>query len=138
MRRYCRKYNDDSEININIVPLIDILFSILIAFMIPTQTLFGSLNIELPSANAKIVVLKKDPIKLFINKDGVILIEDREVKINNLNKKINELSLKDKNIKIYVLADKRNSYGKVLDVVGKLNKGGFSDVVLISDLYDRL
>ncbi len=138
MRRYCRKYDDDNEININIVPLIDILFSILIAFMIPTQTLFGSLNIELPSLDAKIIVLKKDPIKIFINKDGEIIIEDHEVKISNLNKKIDELSLKDKNIKIYVMADKGNNYGKVLDVVGKLNKGGFNDVVLISDLYNRL
>lgn len=138
MRKYCRRFDNGEEVNINIVPLIDILFSIMITFMIPTQSLFGSLGIELPSADAKIVVLKKDPIKVLINKDGDIIIDGQEVKMKNLSKKINELSLKDKNIKIYVMADKRNNYGRVLDITGKLNKDGFNDVVLISDLYNRL
>ncbi|MDR1498759.1 MAG: biopolymer transporter ExbD [Rickettsiales bacterium] len=139
MRRHFRRVvrNDDS-VNVNVVPMIDIIFSVLMAFMVPSQSLFGGLNVELPTAKAKIVVLKKDPIKIFINRNGNIIIDKLEVRSGDLVSKVNELSLKDKNIKIYVMADKRNSYGAVLDVVSRLNTDNFKDVVLISDIHGRL
>lgn len=138
MRRIYKSQTSEEEVNVNIIPLIDVLFSILIAFMIPTQSLFGGLDIEIPTADAKIVVLEKEPIKVFIDKNGNIIINEIEIKFKDLAKRVEELSLKDRNIKIYVLADKINSYGRVLDVVGRLNKYGYNDVVLISDLYNRL
>lgn len=138
MRRYIKKVHTQDDININIVPLIDVLFSILVAFMIPTQSLFGNLDIQLPTADAEIVVLKKDPIKLFVDRNGSIIINKQEVKLKDLTKKINDISFRDKNIKIYILADKKNNYGKILDIFGKLNNNGFKDVVLITDLYNRL
>ena len=138
MRRIIRKRYSDEEINLNIAPFIDIVLSVLIVFMIPSQTLFGNIRLELPPADAKVAVLEKDPIKILVGKNGDIIIDDKIIATKDLIDAVDTISLKNKMIKIYVIGDKRNTYERVIDIVGRLNKAGFKDVVLISDLYNRL
>lgn len=138
MRRIIKKRYSDEEINLNITPFIDIVLSILIVFMVPSQTLFGNIKLELPPADAKIAVLEKDPVKVLITKDGNITIDDKQVFTKDLADTVDKITFKDKKHKIYVIGDKRNSYERVMEVVGILNKANYTDVVLISDLYNRL
>lgn len=138
MRRIIKKRYNEEEINLNITPFIDIVLSVLIVFMIPSQTLFGNIKLELPPANARIAVLEKDPVKVLITKDGNITIDGQQVSTNNLVNLVNEITLKNKNSKIYVIGDKRNTYERIMEIVGLLNDAGYMDVVLISDLYNRL
>ena len=138
MRRIIKKRYSDEEINLNITPFIDIVLSILIVFMVPSQTLFGNIKLELPPADAKIAVLEKDPVKVLITKDGNITIDDKQVFTKDLADTVDKITFKDKKHKIYIIGDKRNSYERVMEVVGILNKANYTDVVLISDLYNRL
>ena len=138
MRRIIKKSRDLEEVGVNMTPFIDIIFSLLIAFMFSNQSIFGNIDIELPPANAQIVVLEKDPVKILVQKDGSIIINNKSTKFSDLVNVVNKATLKDKNNKIYVMADRRSSYGTVLSVVGKLNENGFKDVVLISDAHNRL
>ena len=138
MRRIIKKSRDLEEVGVNMTPFIDIIFSLLIAFMFSNQSIFGNIDIELPPANAEIVVLEKDPVKILVQKDGSITINNKSTKFSDLVNVVNKATLKDKNNKIYIMADRRSNYGTVLSVVGKLNENGFKDVVLISDAYNRL
>lgn len=138
MRRVIKKRYSDEEINLNITPFIDIVLSILIVFMVPSQTLFGNIKLELPPADAKIAVLEKDPVKVLITKDGNITIDNKQIYTNDLVDTVDKITFKDKKHKIYVIGDKRNSYERVMEIVGILNKANYRDVVLISDLYNRL
>lgn len=138
MRRIIKKSRDLEEVGVNMTPFIDIIFSLLIAFMFSNQSIFGNIDIELPPANAQIVVLEKDPVKILVQRDGTITINNKSTKFSDLVNVVNKATLKDKNNKIYVMADRRSNYGTVLSVVGKLNENGFKDVVLISDAHNRL
>lgn len=139
IKRYSIKKNISYNNDLNLAPFIDILFVLLIAFMIPAQYLFNGLKLNLPSATAKVVVLKKDPIKVYILSDGRININNyANVNYENIVNVIDELSLKDKYIKIYVMADKDSKYGQVLNVVGKLNENNFKNVTLITDIHNRI
>lgn len=138
MRRIIKKNRDLGEVNINLAPFIDVVFSLLVAFMFSNQSVFGSIDIELPPANAQIVVLEKDPIKIILQRDGSITVNNKSTKFADLISVVSKATLRDKNSKIYVMADKRSNYGTVLSVVGKLNESGFKDVVLISDAHNRL
>ncbi len=139
IKRYRIKKNISYNNDLNLAPFIDILFVLLIAFMIPAQYLFNGLKLNLPSATAKVVVLKKDPIKVYIISDGRININNyANVNYENIVNVVDELSLKDKYIKIYVMADKDSKYGQVLNVVGKLNENNFKNVTLITDIHNRI
>ena len=137
MRRIIKKNRDLEEVSINMAPFIDVIFSLLVAFMFSNQSVFGNIDIELPPANAQIVVLEKDPVKILLQKDGSITVNNKSTKFSDLINVVNKATLKDKNNKIYVMADRRSNYGTVLSVVGKLNENGFKDVVLISDAHNR-
>ena len=138
MRRIVKKRDFEEEVNVNITPFIDIIFAVLVVFMVPSQIMFGNVELELPPANAKIAVLEKDPVKILVGRDGNITINNKSIKTDELAKVVEEESLKDKKIKVYVMADRRNSYERIMNIVGILNDAGFEDVVLISDLYNRL
>ena len=120
--------------NINMTPFVDILFVLLIVFMIPNQIMFGGVEITLPRGDAETVVVKQDPVRLFVKNNGELYLGEEEVKFNNLIKRIKELSFSDKTTKIYLLADEKNSYGRVIQIVGMLNKNGFTEVILVTDM----
>ncbi len=128
------EYNTD----LNLAPFIDTLLVLLIVFMISSQEVFNGSKLNLPSATAKIVVLKKDPIKIFVLSDGKININNQIIDYKDIVKIVDDLSLKDKYIKIYVMADKDSKYGQVLNVVGKLNENNFKNVTLITDIHNRI
>lgn len=136
-KRFYKK-KEEKDVYINLSSFIDILFVLLIAFMIPSHLIFGNIELSLPTAEAEIVILAKDPIKISIDKNSNIFVNEEQINLNNLVFKTNEVSLKNKNIKIYVIADKNNNYGFILNIVNLLNKTGYRDVVLITDLYGRI
>ena len=99
---------------------------------------FGRVNIELPPVNAKIAVLERDPVKVIIQQNGNIYVNDKDINGSSLIASVDEASLKNRNIKVYVMADKKNNYGDILSVLKKLSDSGYVDVVLISDAQNRL
>ena len=137
-RRQRIKRRIEYDADLNLAPFIDTLLVLLIVFMIPSQQVFNGLKLNLPSAAAKIVVLKKDPIKIFVLSDGKININNQIIDYKDIVKIVDDLSLKDKYIKIYVMADKDSKYGQVLNVVGKLNENNFKNVTLITDIHNRI
>lgn len=137
-RRYYINKKAQKDVNINLTTFIDILFVLLITFMLPSQMLFGNVKINLPTADAEIVVLKKDPVKVMIDENANIFVNEEHIKNDNLIQKIDELTFKDVEAKIYVMADKANNYGEILNVVSKINNAGYIDVMLITDIHNRI
>ena len=69
--------NDIAISNIvNLTSFVDLLFSLLIIFIVSGQNLFGGISLEIPKGKAEVVVVKKDPIAVFIKSDGTIFVND--------------------------------------------------------------
>ncbi len=131
--------NDIAISNIvNLTSFVDLLFSLLIIFIVSGQNLFGGISLEIPKGKAEIVVVKKDPIAVFIKNDGTIFVNDEETKFNKIPQVVSELTMKDYSTKIFVLGDKNNLYGRIISVVDVLNSAGFLNVVLVTDLSNNL
>ena len=130
-----KSLNRNNEFSyINFAPSVDFLFSLLIVFMVATPTMLGGVNIELPKGKAEIVVVKKEPLVVSIKKDGSIFLEKDAIKLNTISSKLSELAMGDKDIKIFVKADKDLAYNRVITVVSAIYNAGFFDVTLITDL----
>ena len=137
MRRIIKKRYNEEEINLNITPFIDIVLSVLIVFMIPSQTLFGNIKLELPPANARIAILEKDPVKVLITKDGNITIDGQQVSTNNLVNLVNEITLKNKNSKIYVQYSALNDKLEELASVNKALQVTQTGTLEANNLLDK-
>lgn len=130
-RKFRRRCCDN---NINLAPFVDILFSLLIVFLIASPIMLGGVNIELPKGNAEIVVVKREPLVVSIQRDGSIYLEKDAIKLNTLANKLSELTMGDREVKIFVKADKDIAYNRVITVVSAIYNAGFFDVTLVTDL----
>jgi biopolymer transport protein ExbD len=68
------------SVDINLTPLIDVVFLLLIFFMVSTSfDRHAKLKVQLPSAEAKMQQQTKDPVVLSIDAKGKYYINDRQV-----------------------------------------------------------
>lgn len=133
--RFKRRLKRDCGGNyVNFAPFVDILFSLLIVFMVASPLMLGGVNIELPKGKAEIVVVKKEPLVVSIKKDGSIYVEKDTIKLNTIANKLSELTMGDREVKIFVKADKDIAYNRVITVVSAIYNAGFFDVTLVTDL----
>jgi len=127
----------DSEIDVNILPLIDVLFVVLLFFMLSTLFLTKrySFDVSRPSVeNTSSQLQSKITTTITIDKDRDIFIGSKNVDLNSLQTEL-QLQNKQKKIsQIYIDADRSINYGyimKVLDIVSTL------DINSISLAFDR-
>lgn len=77
-----------TEEGVNLTPLIDVVFLLLIFFMVSTTfTKETHLNIDLPEANGELSVDDSDQIEILINADGSYAINGQSL----INKKLTTL-----------------------------------------------
>ena len=116
----------DNKNKIDILPMIDIIFSIL-AFLIISSLYLTRLNtipVDLPRASTAINQ-KNDFINISIDKSGKLFINKNIIKFEDL--KLNILKLTDKSNHLVVLsADKDVPHGSVINVLDILR--GISDL----------
>jgi len=120
MRYYTEDFHDNSQINI--LPMIDIIFAIL-SFLIVSSLYLSEVDtipVELPKATSSIKQERKF-INISIDKFGNLFINKKKIVFDEL--KINISNLIDNNIKDVVLnADKNVSHGVVIKVLDLLRK----------------
>lgn len=137
-RRYRRPQRMETA-DMNLAPFVDVLFVLLIAFMIPSQFLFSGLDLVIPTADTELVAVTKDPIKILVDRENRLNINGEfRIDADTLVTKISELTLKDRDIKIYVIADENAKYGKVIEVVDRLTRNNFKNVTLLTDVHNML
>jgi biopolymer transport protein ExbD len=132
-KRLIRKNNSLKDINLT--SYADLVFNLLFVFMVAsTSVMMGGVKIDLPKGKAEIIVIKKEPLAVTIKKDGSIYVEKNQIKLSNLMDKLNEITGFEKDVKIFVLADKDIPYHRVLNVVSVIYGGGYFDVTLVTEL----
>ena len=120
--------------NVDFVPFVGILLRLLIVFLLASPVMLGGVNIELPRGAAEIIVVKREPLVVSIQRDGSLYLEKDPIKLNTLASRLSELTMGDKNVKVFVKADKDITYNRVITVVDAIYNAGFFDVTLVTDL----
>jgi biopolymer transport protein TolR len=120
--------------DINITPFVDVLLVLLIIFMVAAPMMTGSIELELPKGASKANQVNEEPIAVSIKKNGTIFLQEEKVKIRFLPKELMKLTNNNINSKIFVRADAKIDYGRVMEAVKIINSAGFTQVVLVTEL----
>jgi len=111
-----------ADMNLNIAPLIDIIFLLLIFFVLSSHFVsHKGFKIKLPIA-AHAPTQKDVEVTICISKEGEILINDRKVPLENLMGAIKSGLSKAKSKTVVIKADKDINLGlaiKVMDIAKK-------------------
>ena len=111
--------------DINMVPFIDITLILLIIFMVMSPMLVQmQMNVDLPKSNAINTTAEDDVIRIEVQKDGSIRLENRSYTVKTLEKELVLRMGKSAQKTILVEADKSVPIQTVVDVFDIAKKLG--------------
>ena len=122
---------------INVTPLVDVMLVLLIIFMITAPLLASAVPIDLPESRAKpIETEEQEPVQLSINGDDTIHIGEEVVAEADLPARLEAIAQAQKDgtkpPQIMLRADKGLDYGRVMRVMGELNRAGLTRIALVT------
>ncbi len=114
---------------INIAPVVDVLFLLLIFFMVSSTFIEQpNIKLELPSTRHS-EATKIEQRVLTISRDGQLFLQDRPVEKRNLEKELRRLRLDTGDEVLVLKADKLVPYGVVVDIMDDAKGAGFKRVI---------
>jgi biopolymer transport protein ExbD len=120
---------------VNLVPMMDVVMTILTFFIIVSMTLTSAKTVKdvsLPSAdnNKSVTDEPPDPLVVGVNKQGQMIIEEAPVNEQQLGQKVVDYLSKNPKGAVVLKADKGLNYEKVLKAIATLRDVGGDKVSL--------
>lgn len=127
--------------DINVTPLVDVMLVLLIIFMVTAPLMTAGVPVNLPDSRAKALDQDQKPVDIAVDRDGTIHIGDDAVTIEELPDRLSVIASErrqgDKPPQVFLRADKALDYGRVMEVMGELNRAGLNRVALVSNAKER-
>jgi biopolymer transport protein ExbD len=123
-------------LEINLVPMMDVLMTILTFFIILSMTYTSQLSVKvtLPTADKGVSQEKTpDPLVVGLNQGGEILLEDKPANEEQLIAKMQVYLAKSPQGAIVLKADRKLAYEKVVQLLGRMRDIGGDRVSLAID-----
>ncbi len=121
---------------INVTPFVDVMLVLLIIFMVTAPLLVSGVPVELPDSSADPLEQRPDPIDISIDKEGTFFVDGDETPPAALAARFDEIAAQQNPSKprqITLRADKEISYGRIMIVMGELNRAGLNSVSLVTN-----
>lgn len=121
----------DAIDEINMTPLIDLTFLLLIVFIITVPMMEFGVNVSPPEMNAE--QLPDDDYKIVsLNNSGEIIFEKAPITREDLISKLQYIYSKNKKTTILIRADGSRPYKEVIELMKYIKEAGFSNVSLVT------
>ena len=121
------------SIEINVAPLIDIVFLLLIFFMLTSEfTDFKTIDMISPNQSNTSIEKKNLPIIINLSEEGLIEIDKAEVKLENLSEIIQMKLINSKNKKIVISTLNETKINNLIIVVDMIRSLGIENIALIT------
>ena len=120
---------------INVTPLVDVMLVLLIIFMVTAPLLVAGVPIDLPDSRAGALDQQAEPVQVSIDRAGQLTIDETPVTDAQLPAQLARIAAEpapEEGRRIYLRADKGLDYGRVMRVMGELNRAGLNRVALVS------
>ena len=120
---------------INVTPLVDVMLVLLIIFMVTAPLLVAGVPIDLPESRAGALDQSAEPVQIAIDSAGRITIDEEPIAEAALATKLATIAAQPQPTegrRIYLRADRSLDYGRVMRVMGELNRAGLNRVALVS------
>jgi biopolymer transport protein ExbD len=132
MRR-CSKSVHHSLTELNITPLLDLAFVLLVIFIITTTPIVNDLDLKLPTAARK----QKDPPRkanyVTVDAAGTLYLNKKNLGLNELLEQLIALRADDPDLSVIVRGDSKTKYRKILDVMDALQQANVVKVDLATE-----
>ena len=121
---------EEDNFAMEMTPLIDVVFLLIIFFMVSTVFVDFSrrMEINLPSSKSSIIDEKPKTLEIEMSKDKKIFLAGKPITVLGLEQALRKLDVKGRKQTAILKADKLLPYGEVIQVMGLLQKAGIPDI----------
>ena len=134
MRR--RRSNEDDEAEINLTPMLDVVFIMLIFFIVTASFAKESgIDINRPDA-ATATVKAQGNILVAITENGQIWIDRRQVDVRSVRANIERLHAENPQGSVVIQADRNSKNGLLVQVMDAARLAGVSNVSIAAEVTE--
>lgn len=115
----------------DITALIDVVFLLLIFFMLSTTFIINpGININLPESSAEEIKMEKQKMIVTISKEGEIYVEDKKIDRDTLKVMFHDIVETSKESTVIISADEKTSHGVVVAVMDLAKLSGVTKLAI--------
>ncbi len=118
--------------DINITPMLDLAYVLLVIFIIMTTAAVQGIRIDLPKASSTVSLSKPKTKAITINNNGDVFLDAYPVTLPDLENRLRTAKATEPDFPIVVRGDAAVQYQKVMDVLDLLRRLDLNKVGLVT------
>ncbi len=131
-------YGDDDDgqyrpiADINITPMVDVMLVLLIIFMVAAPLMVAGVPVDLPKTSAVKLGQTKKPMVVTLTPEGSLQVRDEFIPRADVVNRLMAIRAAEGDTVVYVRADKKQAYGDVMEILGRVGEAGYGRVSLLA------
>ena len=126
--------NDEQKAydDINITPMLDVAYVLLIMFIIMTTATVQGIVVKLPKASAAPAIAKPQTKAISITKDGALYLDTYPVTLEELEERLSQYKAANPDLPVVLKADGAIAYQRVVEVLDIVTRLEISQLGLVT------
>jgi len=122
----------DEVTEINVVPMLDLAWNLLVVFMIVVTASVQGISVNLPKASAAASKIKPTTKAITITSEGTIFLDSYPVTIGELEVRLRQAKAADPSLPVVVRGDEKITYKNIIEVLDLLQKLEITQLGLVT------
>jgi len=122
----------DDIVEINVVPMLDLAWNLLVVFMIVVTASVQGISVNLPKASAAVSKIKPTTKAITITAEGTIYLDSFPVSMAELEARLRQCKAADPNLPVIVRGDEKITYKSMIEVLDLLQKLEITQLGLVT------
>jgi biopolymer transport protein ExbD/biopolymer transport protein TolR len=129
---FLRKPEDEPRIDLT--PMVDVVFLLLIFFMISTTFVESpGISIKLPESSSQTIDREPKEIKVYLSREGDIYHGERKLTIDDFRALLAEHQSEAERTTVLLLADQESRHGKVVTLMDLARDAGYVKLAIATE-----
>jgi biopolymer transport protein ExbD len=121
------------ESTLDMTPLVDVVFLLIIFFMLSTTFIvLPGLKINLPAAASEKIEVEPEKLVLSVDEEGTLYFDDELVDRDSMKRKLREAAASDRDVLILLKGDRQCVYGRIVDLLDMVHQTGLNRVAIVT------
>ena len=112
--------------------MVDVMLVLLIIFMVAAPLMVAGVPVDLPKTSAVKLGQTKKPMVVTLTPEGSLQVRDEFIPRADVVNRLMAIRAAEGDTVVYVRADKKQAYGDVMEILGRVGEAGYGRVSLLA------